>query len=202
MSADAFAVLGLDPEATADDVRAARRRLAKQLHPDRMVGAGVDERQAAAQRLARINRAADVVLADLAARAARPPAEPPPPGPAPPTADAGTAAPADVFEDVDEDETTISFSVDVLPVEAFELLFLALFSIGEPKVVDEPYLLEGVLDDPALGLCHIELVPEAGGSIVTVEVRPMARSPEPPPTARAVAGRLLAEMQTFGLGDA
>jgi hypothetical protein len=80
----------------------------------------------------------------------------------------------------------------------FEPLLLALSAIGDPKVVDEPYLLEGMVDDPALCLCRIELAPVAGGTSVTVEIRPMVRSVGPPPLAVEVAGRLVAELQILG----
>ncbi len=92
----------------------------------------------------------------------------------------------------------MSFSVDALPVEVFEPMLLAMSAIGDPKVVDEPYLLEGTVDDPALCLCRIDLAPEAGGTVVTVEVQPMARSRVPPPSATEVAGRLVAELEALG----
>jgi len=53
---DPFAELGLDRSATAEDLRATRRRLARELHPD--VGGDVD-------RMQRINVAFDRALAEL-----------------------------------------------------------------------------------------------------------------------------------------
>ena len=50
-------MLGLDDDATADDVRAARRRLAKELHPD---VAGGD-----AEAMRELNEAVSVVLAQI-----------------------------------------------------------------------------------------------------------------------------------------
>lgn len=63
MSADPFAVLGVSPEASGDEIAAAYRRLAKRWHPDR---AGDD-----AGRMAEINAAYDLLRAErwLAARA-------------------------------------------------------------------------------------------------------------------------------------
>ena len=192
-SLDPFAVLGVAPSATAAEVRAARRRLAKALHPDALVGAGASDRLLAESRLADVNRALDLTLAAIAARdtlrgsVGRPPAGPGArPGP-PQDARGG-----------DDDLGSVTFSIQELPAVAFELLMMALSSIGDPEVVDEPYLLEGRVDDPAPGFCRIRLVPEAGGSIVTLDVFPMARARTPPPSATAVAGRLVAEMEMLG----
>jgi len=204
---DPWAVLGLDgAAATAQDVRRARRRLAKLHHPDLVAGSG-GGREAigdASNRLASVNRAAELALADLATRqperpagrrapdgsgAARPGAHVPMPAP--------SAADAAIWED-GEDAADASFSIAALPVDAFELVLLAFSSIGDPKVVDEPYLLEGQVDDPFLGAARVELAPEAGGSLVTVTTWPLRRSPLPAPTAAQVAGRLLWEVRNLG----
>ncbi len=195
---DPFAVLGVAATASVGEVRAARRRLAKALHPDALVGAGDSERQEAESRLAEANRALDLALAAVSARDASEPdrdqrrAHQPvarQPAPAPSPEDAGRGG---------DDDCSVTFSIEALPAVAFELLVMALSSIGDPKVVDEPYLLEGLVDDPALGFCRIHLVPEAGGSIVTVDVLPVRRARTPPPPATAVAGRLIAEMEMLG----
>jgi len=55
---EAFAVLGLKPGATADEVRAAHRRLLKDYHPDK---GGTD------YLAAKINQAKDVLLQELGA---------------------------------------------------------------------------------------------------------------------------------------
>jgi hypothetical protein len=176
--ADPFAILGLPRSATAAQVRAARRQLAKRLHPDVLVSRNEDERRVAATQLAEVNRAVELALATLNAPSHAPMTTPP-------------RAPPD-------DSGAVSFGIKALPVEAFELLLLAMSAIGDPKVVEEPYLLEGLVDDPSLCLCRIELVPEAGGTIATVDVHPMRRSTVSPPSARAVAGRLIAEIETLG----
>jgi hypothetical protein len=175
---DPFAILGLPRSATAAEVLAARRQLAKRLHPDALVSRNEDERRVAASRLAEVNRAVELALATLNS-----PAE----------LAITTTPPASL-----DDSAVASFGIEALPVEAFELLLLAMSAIGDPKVVDEPYLLRGLVDDPALCLCCIELVPEAGGTIATVEVQPMTRSAVPPPSALAVAGRLVAEIEALG----
>jgi hypothetical protein len=188
---DPWAELGIDAAtATVDRVKAARRRLAKAHHPDLAVGRGDVAGSGAdsTDRLARVNRAVELALADLATRAAPAPHVPlPAPG-----------AESSIWAD-GEDEADASFSIPHLPVEAFELLLLAFSSIGDPKVLDEPYLLEGMVDDPFIGMARVEIVPEAGGSIVTVTTSPFARAKTPPPTAGQVAGRLLWELKALEL---
>jgi hypothetical protein len=71
--------------------------------------------------------------------------------------------------------------VDCLPAEAFEALFLAAYGLGDILVADEPYLLELYLNDPPC-FCRLTLMPEAGASLVTLEVTAAAdsrRVPEP-----------------------
>ena len=58
MSADPFAVLGVAPGASGEEVAAAYRRLAKRWHPDRAGG------QDAARRMAEINAAYDLVRSE------------------------------------------------------------------------------------------------------------------------------------------
>lgn len=65
-----------------------------------------------------------------------------------------------------------SFSVDALPVDAFEALFLVAYGLGEILVADEPYTLEFYLPEPLACFCVLSLVPEAGGSIVTIDLDP------------------------------
>ncbi len=73
-----------------------------------------------------------------------------------------------------------SFSVDALPVEAFEALFLVAYGLGEILVADEPYTLEFYLPEPLACFCVLSLVPEAGGSIVTIDVSGAEGSEAPP----------------------
>lgn len=62
-----------------------------------------------------------------------------------------------------------SFTIDILPVEAFEALVLAAAALGA-DIADEdpPYLLEVLLRSPVVAWCRCEVVPEAGGSIITL----------------------------------
>lgn len=183
---DPWELLGLDQDrATVAAVRDARRRLAKVLHPDLVLGGGggAGAVAEASARLAAVNHAVELALADLAARDPQPLVPP-------------VAGGADHDHDHDPDEDA-TFTVDHLPVDAFELLLLAFSSIGDPKVVDEPYLLEGQVDDPFLGVARVELAPEAGGSLVTVTTWPFPRATTPVPTAGQVAGRLLWEVRAL-----
>ena len=63
-----------------------------------------------------------------------------------------------------------SFSIDLLPAEAFEALLLVVGWIGEVLVDDPPYLLDAHLYEPAECWCRIELLPEAGASTVGLTV--------------------------------
>ncbi len=187
-------MLGLDPGgATVEGVRDAKRRLAKLHHPDVVTGGGGGPGAVAeaSARLARVNRAAELALADLSTRATPGLAAGHVPMPAPSAADAAGW-------EAGEDALDATFTIDALPVDAFELVLLAFSSIGDPKVVDEPYLLEGQVDDPFLGVARVELAPEAGGSSVTVTTWPNPRARTPVPTAAQVAGRLLWEVRNLG----
>ena len=187
-------MLGLDAaRATVDGVREAKRRLAKLHHPDVVAGGGggAGAVAEASARLAVVNRAAELALADLSTR--RPGSSAPAHVPMP----APSAADAAVWQ-AGEDEADATFTIGALPVDAFELVLLAFSCIGDPKVVDEPYLLEGQVDDPFLGAARVELAPEAGGTIVTVTTWPNPRATTPAPTAAQVAGRLLWEVRNLG----
>ena len=104
-----------------EEVRQARRRLAKELHPD----TGGDDAAMAA-----VNRAYERITAGR--------------------------------------QRESSFTLDVLPVDAFHAVEVAVAELGEVVSADEPYGLEAFLAEPARCFCTIELVPEAGGTIVTV----------------------------------
>jgi hypothetical protein len=76
VSADPFAVLGVAPDASAEEVAAAYRRLAKRWHPDRAGGH-------AAARMAEINAAYDLLRAEAWLRRTGRPARKPEPATAP-----------------------------------------------------------------------------------------------------------------------
>ena len=150
MTVDPFAVLGLQPTATLAEVRAARRRLASEFHPDH----GGD-----AVRMGEINVAFDAAVAHLTGR--RPLPAPVPSG----------------YRGVQHDDP--SFTVDALPAETFEALLVVTAWMGEVLVDDPPYLLEVHLFEPAPCWCRLELLPEAGGSSVTLTVASVGGQPAP-----------------------
>lgn len=146
MSADPYAVLGLSPNATLDEVRAARRRLAAEFHPDH----GGDT-----ARMGEINVAFDAVAGLLTQR------------PMLPSRHGGVQ------------HDTPSFTIDTLPVDAFEALLVVTSWIGEVLVDDPPYILEVHLTEPAPCWCRLDLVPDAGGSTVTLTVASVGGAPAP-----------------------
>ncbi len=120
---DPWQVLGLAPGTPWPDVRARRRQLARDLHPD------LHHDPTAAARLAEVNAAFDAL------------------------------APA--VEAVPD-----TFTVDDFRPVVFEAVLLAAAEIGDVLDVDEPFSLDLRVDG---ALCHVELVPEAGGSVVIVD---------------------------------
>lgn len=192
MTNDPFAVLGLDDSASATDVRAARRRLAKDHHPD--VGGDPD-------RMRVVNAAMAAALATIEARRGGRPA--PGRGHTGTAATAGTAgsrtgstvepgAPGAVHHTVVGDHgrrmvhDSASFTIEALPAEAFEALLVAASWIGETLVDDPPYLLEAHVTESAATAtappgcwCRLELVPDAGSCTVSLTVAPVEVGPMP-----------------------
>ncbi len=64
-SDDSYAVLGLTPGATIQEIRAAWRSRAAQSHPDKVAHLGPEARQAANERMSQINRAYDALCRSL-----------------------------------------------------------------------------------------------------------------------------------------
>jgi len=151
-----FTTLGLSDDATAAEVRAARRELAKLHHPD----AGGD-----ADLMRMINAAAAAALLAIATRASATPTRTP----------TGTAGERD---DVTRDVP--SFTVEALPVETFEALLVVTGWIGEVLDDDPPYRLEAHLYQPTQCWCRLELVPDAGASTVSITLASYAEQPIPP----------------------
>lgn len=144
-----YALLGIDAGASDQDVRLARRRAAWAAHPDR---GGSHSAMAAVN-------AAFVGIMSARHRA-------------PVQLATGQGRTRRIHNDVP------SFSVDVLPVEAFEFLVLAAREIGEIVDSDPPYVLEvmlysaGVTADHVISdcgtWCRLEVVPDAGSSTVSL----------------------------------
>jgi hypothetical protein len=164
---EARRLLGLGADASPGDVLGARRRLAKSLHPD----AGGDP---AAMRA--VNEAAQSLLAELArsqpatdARDVRVAARP-----------AAPTVPADVTHGSRFDHDVASFTIEALPVEAFEALVVATSWLGEVLVDEPPYQLDVVLGDPIACWCRLDLVPDAGASTVALTIAALPDHPLPP----------------------
>jgi hypothetical protein len=159
MTRDPLAELGLGRDATADDVRAARRRLARRHHPD--AGGYADE-------MRRINIAAgdalELILKETDdSRTGH--------------GESSTAGPRDdrrgrmrrdggdgVRRDVP------SFVVEALPAETFEALLLAAAELGEVEDDDPPYELRTLLREPIACWCQLDVVPDAGSSTVSITI--------------------------------
>ena len=165
---DPRAVLGVGPDATDAQIRRARRRLARQLHPD-LHGDGT--RAEAERRMAQVNRAFDALRAGATA---------PPAAPGPEPSASGTLAAPDAF------------AIEALPVDAFEATLLAAVELGDVVRAEEPYLLAVLLDDPGPCQCLLELAPDAGGTTVTIDLAP--RHFGSPPTVQAVRDAFVAEI--------
>jgi hypothetical protein len=180
MSADPFEQLGLDRSASAEDVLAARRRLAKELHPD----LGGD-----AARMRDVNVAVQQALAQLGSPAPR---AAPPASPASPPARAATGR-WRVAQDAP------SFTVEALPAEAFEAIAVVTAWMGEALVDDPPYLLEAHLYDPFECWCRVELVPDAGASSVSLVVA--VDGTDAPPDVDAVRDEYVANLNRLDWSD-
>lgn len=181
---DHWAVLGLAPGASTDAVQAARRRLAKAVHPD--AGGTAAEMQ-------RVNAAADAALAELARVA--PPRRA---AWAPPSGSARRAprrprpaAPGWSGARVDHP----SFVIEALPAEAFEWLLVTAAELGDVIDDDPPYRLEVALRGPLRGWCELTLVPDAGASTVSLAV---AGEPGyPPPGVEGVRDAWVAALNAL-----
>lgn len=165
---DPFATLGLRPDATSEEIRTARRRLAKVNHPDQ----GGDP--AAMQR---INEAADAALVTVDASgpvAPSPaPAEPEPSArPSPRTQTSGGRL-SGVARDMP------SFTVEALPVETFEAMLVVASWLGEVLDDDPPYRLETYLHEPFDCWCRLDVVPDAGASTVSITIAGIDGAPTP-----------------------
>ncbi len=148
MGDDPFAVLGLTPEATLEDLRVARRRIARESHPD-LGGDGI--------RMRAVNAAFEAAAALLHT-------EPSPEVARADVAEAGFSPAGRAFSDMP------SFVIEALPAEAFEALSVVTSWMGEVLVDEPPYLLEVHLDEPTACWCRLELVPDAGASTITLTV--------------------------------
>jgi len=166
MNPDPFTVLGVPSMSDAATLSAARRRLAQQLHPDR--GGDAAEMQA-------VNVAYDEALRLLAMPQPEPLPEPEPePAPQP-----ARRAPVRRRPTRGVQHDNPSFTIDVLPAEAFEALLIVTSWIGEVLVDDPPYVLEVFLHEPQPCWCRLDLVPDAGGTTISLTVAAVDDEPAP-----------------------
>jgi hypothetical protein len=148
-----YQLLGVTRSSTVSEIVAARRVLAREFHPDR----GGDP-----QHMALINLAFDAIIASHGKEA-----------PQQITVTTANVSPADALAP----ETISGFSVDhpsftinALPVVAYEVLLLAARVLGDVSSDEPPYLLEVQLEDPPMTWCRLEIVPDAGSSTVSFVV--------------------------------
>ncbi len=168
MSQDPYELLGVAPSATLAELSTARRRLAKHLHPDR----GGDETAMQA-----LNAAYVEAARRTEARGASP-TQPVVESPAPSGSSANAARPRRrPIRGVQHDAP--SFTIDVLPAEAYEALVVVTSWMGEVLVDDPPYLLEVFLHDPSPCWCRLDLVPDAGATTVSLMVAALEGDPAP-----------------------
>ena len=150
----AFSELGLPPDASAAEIRTARRRLAREHHPD-LGGDSI--------RMRAVNEAAATALRSLEHREVEPSDE---------LRNAPSAA--KLTEDWNGRTRDIaSFVVEALPAEAFDGLLIATAWMGDLIDDDPPYRLEATLQDPIRCWCRLEVVPDAGSSTVSLTVGPV-----------------------------
>lgn len=145
-------ILGVSREASRDEIVVARRRLAREMHPD--AGGSHGE-------MARLNEAARILLSVR-------------PRPSLHDASAVPGASSAQPRHVDAPGSRVtrsvsdipSFVIQTLPAVSFEILVVAAAHLGEVVEEDPPYLLEVLMRDPGPVWCRFELLPDAGSTTV------------------------------------
>lgn len=163
-SPDPYEVLGIGRDADLDTIRAARRELAKQAHPD--AGGSLEAMQV-------LNEAAQAATDALAGGTE--------------VGESARSQPTDtprprrhrrpLHGAVRHDHP--SFTVEVLPAEAFEGALLAAATLGDVLDDDPPYLLEVAMTGRPPAWCRLELVPDAGATTVSLTTARLPGHPTP-----------------------
>lgn len=191
---DPFAVLGVPSDATEVAVRLAWKEKARTCHPD---AGGSDEA------MQEINEALRQVLIAIAAssntddglRSAQRPSSSHDDG-------VGREGSKNAEEKTHWARTSrdvSSFTIDCLPVEAFEALLIAASWHGDISIDESPYLLEMVMRDPFSCWIRFDIVPEAGASMVSVSVA-TARG-ERPVSSEAIRDVFVDSLNTLNWED-
>ena len=145
-----YELLGVTRASTVSEIVAARRVLALEFHPDR----GGDP-----QHMALINLAFDAIIVSRGEQSAEPLS----------TTKSQISVPEPparvVVTKFSVDRP--SFTINELPVVAYEVLLLAARVLGDVSSDEPPYLLEVQLEDPPMTWCQLEIVPDAGSSSVS-----------------------------------
>ena len=157
---ESFEILGVSSTASREEIVAARRRLAREFHPD----AGGSHSQ-----MAKVNEAFRVLTAIRARQGSEEAV----------SNDANSrTGRGEPVVDLDSQDASAqgtrrrgfrdapSFVVNALPADAFEVLLVAAATLGEVVDEDPPCLLEVLLREPGPVWCRFELVPDAGSTTV------------------------------------
>ena len=148
-----YQLLGVTRSSTVSEIVAARRVLAREFHPDR----GGDP-----QHMALINLAFDAIIAGHGEESVEQTTST--------TTSAAKSSQADLATLDSMSRFSVdrpSFTINALPVVAYEVLLLAARVLGDISSDEPPYLLEVQLEDPPLTWCRLEIVPDAGSSTIS-----------------------------------
>jgi len=148
-----YQLLGVTRSSSVSEIVAARRVLALEFHPDR----GGNP-----QHMALINLAFDAIIASHGEETVEQTKST--------TTTAAKGSQADLATPYSMSKFSVdrpSFTINALPVVAYEVLLLAARVLGEISSDEPPYLLEVQLEDPPLTWCRLEIVPDAGSSTIS-----------------------------------
>ncbi len=168
------AILGVARDATAEQIRAARRELARRHHPDAGGDPAVMQRinAAAGVALRMIDEPGSAVAGETVGSAGHT-------GQPEQTQQAGPTQSVDEGFWAGQNTDIPSFTVEALPVEAFEALLIASAERGEICDDDPPYGLVTKLDPPVACWCRLDIVPDAGASTVGITISALEGEPLP-----------------------